>query len=98
MQTPTYQGRVFAAGSAVALAVKGGAVLRGFWISSATATGTFVAKDGASANAAALVPSTIVGVTPGWRELGGIGCGTGLFVTMTSCAGTVVYAPSSALA
>ena len=95
MQQATYQGRVFGAGSAVALATKGGAVLRGIWISTKTATATFIAKDGASANAAALIPSTVV-ASFGWWEMGGIGCGTGLFVTLTSATGTVVYQPSAA--
>ena len=94
MQTPTWMARKFGAGSAVALATKPGAVLRGLWISTKTATAVVAIKDGASTGAAVIVPSTVVAAF-GWWEMGGIGMGTGLWFSCLSCTGFIAYQPSS---
>lgn len=95
MTPHNYMARKFGAGSAVALATKGGAVLRGVWISTKTATAVVAIKDGASTGAPSIVPSTVVAAF-GWWEMGGIGMGTGLFFSCLSCTGFICYQPSSA--
>lgn len=94
---PTFMARKFGVGSTVTLAVKGGAVLHGIWVSTKGVTGTFVAYDAAtSVTGADIIPSTIMSAK-GWQEMGDIGCGTGLTIKAGSVSGAVIYSPSSSL-
>lgn len=86
------------AASTVTLAVKGGAVLKGIWVSAKGTSPTIVVYDAiASVTGTNIIPSFVPPTAGNMHDFGGIGLGTGLTVKCASVTCTVVYQPSSAL-
>lgn len=92
----TWQARTFLAGSTVALAKVGGAVLGKIWISTKGTSPTIVVYDNSASLATkVLVPSTVL-TAIGSQDVGPVEGGTGLCVKALSCTGTIYWRPSQA--
>lgn len=81
------------AGSTISLANKGGAVLRGIWVSSKGTSPSITVYNSSASVAAALVVPAIVASAAKWYEFGGLGMSTGLCVKVASCSGFINYQP-----
>ena len=91
-----WQGTLLAAG-ANTLATKGGAVLKGFFISAKGTSPTIRVDDAAASNATNTIVAQFIPTGVGFLDLGGIGLGTGLFIKVASCTATAIWAPRAGL-
>ena len=94
----SWQGTKLTNNATTAYAKKGGAIVRGIFISSkGTSPGITVYDNSASATGKDVIP-TLVPTGVGFIDFGGLGLGTGLAVKVASCTGTLIWQPASVAA
>lgn len=96
MQYTQWMARKFGpAASTVVLAAKGGAIIKGVFISAKGTTPSVIVYDNvASVAASAIIPS-VAPAALGLLDFAGIGCGRGLTVKVASCTGSILFQPNS---
>ena len=93
-----WQGTQLTNGAVTGYAKKGGAVIRGIFISSKGTSPTIQVYDNSASSTGDIVIPTFVPTGVGWVDFGGIGLGKGLAVKVASCTGTLVWQPASVAA